>query len=540
MNPGMNSRCLSGLLLLLLLGCHPEPPRPKYVIALSQPTMADQWRESMVQEMERELIFYPDVKLIITDAQNDNQKQINQIDSLIHIGIDLLIVSPNEVEPLTDKISTVYKSGIPVVLIDRVINSYQYTCYIGADNREIGKIAGQYAASKLSGKGNILEVIGLPGSSPAIERHKGFQGVIDQHDSLEIVQTVEGNWQAEYTLKAFDKLDIKLDNIDLIYCHNDEMAQAVNEYLLEKKIEKEFLILGIDALAGSGGGIQMVLDQIIDATFLYPTGGEEAVSTAMEILLEKPVPKEIKLSTSIIDIDNALLMKFQGDKLIKQQSTINQQGEILEARNKTLKNQRLVGALLIFMVLTLMILTLIVLVQLRTKKQINHVLRRQNEEITEQKRLLEDLDLENQEPGTKIPDDPKDRLLSIDQMEIKINRLREESRYHELHLLQNLDDFITKNLSNPNLNIDLIGEHMKLSRVQLYRKLKGLTGISVIDYIQHIRLAHAKELMSASGLSLSEIAEQCGFNSASYFSTTFKNQFGMSPIQWKKSRMTAR
>jgi ABC-type sugar transport system substrate-binding protein/AraC-like DNA-binding protein len=525
--------CLLGI---SITSCQIGIRQPGFTIALSQPTMEDMWRKTMVEEMKRELIFYPGVKLVVTNARNDSQVQINQIDSLIKSGIDLLLVSPNEAATLSGRISEVYQAGIPVILIDRMINSSDYTTYIGSDNQEIGQIAALYTANKLTGKSKVLEVMGLPGSSPAIERHNGFQKEIALHPDIQLVKTVESNWQYGFTRKLFSDLFIDFTGIDAVYCHNDEMALAVSDHLRQMNQPKNFLLLGIDALPGPRGGIQMVLDGLIDATFIYPTGGEEAITTAMKVLQGSTVPREIRLSTSMVDKENARMLKFQGDKLIKQQSSINQQGEILAARNRTLKNQRLVGVLLLLLVMMLMVLSGVVLIQLRTKKRINHLLQRQNEEITEQKRLLEDLDSENQEAGNEIHKDPSDGRSPIDQLAIRKNRLKEGSRIHELQLLESLDDFITKNLSNPSLNIDLISEHMKLSRVQLYRKLKGLTGISVVDYVQHIRLAHAKELISESGLSLSEIAAKCGFNSASYFSTNFKNQFGMSPLQWKKSR----
>ena len=134
------------------------------VIGFSQCTMIDEWRKNMVEEMKREITFFRDynIELIVKDAGDNNEKQIADINDLVSKGIDLLIVSPNEAEPLTPTVEKVYNKGIPVIIVDRKINSTEYTAFIGADNLAIGREAGYFAEELLKGRGNILEITDLP------------------------------------------------------------------------------------------------------------------------------------------------------------------------------------------------------------------------------------------------------------------------------------------------------------------------------------------------------------------------------------------
>ncbi len=159
----------------------------KYVIGFSQCTTADVWRETMQREMQIELAFYPDLEMIMKDANSDNKKQIQDIEEFLEQGIDLLIVSPNESEPLTPIIEKVFNSGIPVIVVDRNITSDAYTAFVGGNNYQIGKEAGIYAAKLLKGKGKIVEITGLTGSTPSIDRQKGFMESLNHYPDISIV-----------------------------------------------------------------------------------------------------------------------------------------------------------------------------------------------------------------------------------------------------------------------------------------------------------------------------------------------------------------
>jgi ABC-type sugar transport system substrate-binding protein len=160
----MRFAVIAFLLLTLFAGCA-EKQRQDYVIGFSQCTGDDEWRRAMLDGMQRELAFHNNTRLIFKDAHANSAVQVQQIEELLKSGIQLLIVSPNESDPLTPVIEKAYKQGIPVVVVDRRTSSPYYTAYVGGDNYQVGKTVGEYAAVLLRGKGKMIEITGLPPST---------------------------------------------------------------------------------------------------------------------------------------------------------------------------------------------------------------------------------------------------------------------------------------------------------------------------------------------------------------------------------------
>jgi len=277
----------------------------KFVIGFSQCNSAEPWREAMNQAMEQEAALHPEIELTILDAQQDNSKQVADIENLIVREVNLLMVSPNEAKPITAVVEKAYKKGIPVIVIDRKILSDSYTTFIGADNLIIGEAAGNYAVKLLKGKGEIVEIWGLKGSTPAIERHEGFVKGISDHPEIEIIYEQDGAWLRRKGMEIMENALQRFEKIDLVYAHNDPMA--IGAYLAAENAKREdkMFFLGIDGLPGPEGGAQAVLNGQMDATFLYPTGGRIAIQTALRILNGKEVEKSITLETTTIDSTNA-------------------------------------------------------------------------------------------------------------------------------------------------------------------------------------------------------------------------------------------
>lgn len=342
--------------LLFLPSCHHEKLVKKYRIGFSQCTGGDAWRQMMQKEMFRELSFHPELELVIKDARDDSQKQIEQIEELLDMGMDLLIVSPNEAEPVTPIVEQVFYSGIPVILVDRKTNSDLYTAYVGADNYEIGKTAGSCIANLLEGKGKIIEVWGLPGSSPASNRHQGFVDAIQDFTEIEVVGEVNGQWEKEYVLKELPAVLKKFPDVDLVYSHNDRMAVGAYQIAQHLGLEHQIHFIGVDGLPGPNGGIQLVESGILDATLLYPTGGEKAIRLASDILNHRPFDKENTLQTTVIDSRNVQIMKLQSDKILKGQKSIERLQEMIDQLRRVFHNQKV--ALYIF-VITLVITILL-------------------------------------------------------------------------------------------------------------------------------------------------------------------------------------
>jgi ribose transport system substrate-binding protein len=277
----------------------------KKLVGFSQANKAEPWRTWMDSTIEREIAKHPDLQLIYADAAQDNSKQVADVENFMRQGVDLLVISPNEARPLTGVVRRAFESGIPVVVLDRSIEGDTYTSFIGADNRRIGAAAGTFAGELLGGRGNVVEIKGLPGSTPAIDRSEGFRDAIKGFPDIKIIHDPVADWlrdkgreQMEAALQANEK-------IDLVYGHNDPMAMGA--YLAAKAMgrDKQMKFIGIDGLPGPEGGAQAVLDGKLEATFLYPNCGVEAVDAASRILRGEQVPKKITLDTVTITKANA-------------------------------------------------------------------------------------------------------------------------------------------------------------------------------------------------------------------------------------------
>jgi ribose transport system substrate-binding protein len=297
---------IAALVVLLALSASCGRSRKsRFLVGFSQCNLGEPWRVSMNKAAREEARKYADMEVVYSDAQQDDSKQVADVETFLRQKIDLLIISPNEAKPLTAVVARAYAQQIPVIILDRAIEGETYTCFIGADNREIGRAAGEYAARVLGGKGDVVEIQGLLGSPPARDRSEGFHAGISNSPGIRIIHNPVANWLRE---EALTQMEIALKahpHIDLVYAHNDPMA--VGAYLAAKAAgrQDEMKFIGIDALPGPEGGIQEVIQGRLAATFVYPSCGKEAIETAHKILMNEPVPRRITLKTALITRENA-------------------------------------------------------------------------------------------------------------------------------------------------------------------------------------------------------------------------------------------
>lgn len=311
------------LTLIVLCGCTSSGKQKKHVIGLSQCMLDDAWRQAMINDMRIEASNYDDVEIIIKDAQNNNETQIQQIRDLIRQKVDVLIISPYQSEPITAVAEEAYRAGIPTIITDRKVNTDQYTSFVGANNYEIGLAAGNYAANYLPPNAIILEIWGLTQTSPAQERHKGFVDALREREDLSF-RKIEGQWLVDTARMELRKLEHP-EQIDFVYAHNDMMAIAAREYFMawDSIRGRELRIIGVDAVAGAG--LEAVEDGRINASFLYLTGGEQVIRTAMRIIQGEPVDKFIPLRTAPVDHQSARTLLLQADQLQKYRQRIEAQ-----------------------------------------------------------------------------------------------------------------------------------------------------------------------------------------------------------------------
>ena len=703
--------------------------KPNYVIGVSQCT-EDIWRDWQNSEMTLESMLHDGVELRFKTARDDSKRQIEQIDSLVESGIQLLIVAPNQLASVTPAINRAYDKGIPVIVFERKTDSPKYTAFVSADNYEIGRIMGEYVAMRLKGKGRVLEILGLKGSSPAEERHKGFTDALKGSD-IEIVASLQSDWTEEKGYETVKNYTGSLEDIDLVFAHNDRSALGARRAFIEAKIIPLPLFCGIDGLPGKYGGIQMVRDGILDASYIYPTRGDQLLQLALDILDEKPYPKETVLTSAIVTSENANVLILESDLVLRQSQRLSRLKDMTDTYMQQLGTHRVISILagvLIFLLLLMVIgiyyhflqtarlndernrmerekldfytqvshelrtpLTLIQapleeLTETEEGKKASpetralyNMLRRNTNQLIELinkmldvqatgsldilatghqnavmapttpvlptapieddgsksdilivddnadirtllRRILQDryqvneaedgqqgLELANEIVPDLIVSDVmmpvmnglefcqrvKDniatshipvilltaRALSKHQVEgyesgadayitkpfsadvllaridnLLKNRLRlkglfaseEEKKVEQAEtpaeepqqLQQKEDKFMTRfreyieqHMSDSNLSVEAIGAELGLSRVQLYRKVKALTGQSPVELLRTVRLHKARRLLQDSVKSISEVAYEVGFTSPSYFTKCFRDEFGASPSE---------
>lgn len=510
-------------LLILLASCTPQR---QYNIGVSQ-CSEDSWRGKLTSELEMSTYFYEGVNLTFTSAHDDSELQERQVDSLVAAGIDLLIISPNQQRQLSKAIDNAFDKGIPVVLFDRKTGSDKYTSFMGADNYEIGFMLGEYAVQHLGGKGAIVEICGLKDSSPAEERHNGFRDAVNRHDGARVVASAYGDWTKESGMRAMEEILGSYDGpVDCIMGGNDRMAAGALEALKMRRPGCDPLMLGVDALPGADGGMCMVRDSILDASAIYPTHGDELLQLALNILDGKSCYKEYKLASSIVTAANANILLLQNEELERRSANLRNLSAKVDVITGTISIQKtLISVCVIFIVMSLVFIVVIthanrqkhrLAVKLAEQKEMAE--RRRDELELERDRLVE-AQLALASNGVSAASDSGADVLSGN----------EEGFRKESEFMQKFNSVVNENMSDADFGVEQIGQELGYSRVQLYRKVKALTGKSPVELLRSYRLGYAKTLLNDASLSVSEVAYRVGFSSPSYFSKCYKDEFGTSP-----------
>ena len=688
-----------------------------YKIAVSQCSQ-DIWRDKLNTELKIGTYFQDGIELQFASADDSDEKQIEQIRQFIADSIDLLIVAPNQVSTVSPAIDEVFDYGIPVIVFDRKTNSEKFTAIIGADNHEMGRLMGEYIATRLKGQGRVLEIKGLKGSSPAIERHEGFVKALSAYPSITLVASLQGDWTEESAIKAIKEYKGDLTNIDFVFGQNDRMAVGASKALPNPTRAK---YCGIDALPGEGNGIACVRDSILDASYIYPTRGDEVLQLAVNILEGKPYKKENPLMGALVTRDNANVLLMQFEEMKRQGEYLDQLHSRADNYLHQLGNQRAITWLALCLVFLLLVLFVVIyryqlqkarIVDERNKMereqldfytQVSHELRtpltliegplnqlattndiqkasteatgllaivqRNTHQLSEiinkmldmqvkgkvgDNQTIEKMDVASAPLPDKgshmdytvlIVDDNADvraYLRSILQDQYQINeaadgqqglalaneivpdlivsdvmmpimnglefchRVKDNTAtshipvilltaramsHHQIEgyesgadayitkpfsadllqarisnllasriklkalftattnteesnsqnektneqvvkedaFLKKFHTFIDSNMTDSDLSVETIGAELGLSRVQLYRKVKALTGLSPVELLRKARLQKAKELIKGTDKTIAEVAYEVGFTAPSYFTKCFKEEFGISP-----------
>ena len=377
------------LLFPVLSSCNTANKDTAVKIGFSQGMNTDDWRRQLNKSMVIEASLHPEVQLEIKDANNNVQQQVKDIEKFINGGVNVIIVSPIEAKPLTSIVEKSIKKGIPVIVVDRKIDSEDYTAYIGADNIEVGRIAAKYIVSNSNGNGKIIEITGLKTSSPAYERGLGFSQILKKHPQVKLITTVNGDWESGSVKPQIKKILQNNPDVEYIFAQNDRMALGAWETAKELGLENKIKFVGVDALNTPNGGIELVKKGILQATILYPTGGNEALRLALKIYNKEPITKNNLLNTIVIDKINAEIIESQLDKVDQQQTVIKQQLDAINVQEQEYASQHsLVRLLTLFLViiLSLAIYSIYSTISIsRKKRQLEQI----NSTVTDQKNEIE-------------------------------------------------------------------------------------------------------------------------------------------------------
>ena len=507
----------------------------KYRIGVSQ-CSDDIWRDKQNAELRMGAYFHDNVELKFATADDSDERQVQQIDSLVDDGIDLLIVAPNQVRTISPAIDRAYDAGIPVIVFERKTNSRKYTAFISADNYEMGRVMGEYIASRLGGQGSVLEIKGLEGSSPAIERHNGFMDAIKDAPGIEVVASLQGDWTeptAYETTRQWlaNNKDVR---VDLVFGANDRTAMGARKAIANSPLSAFHspLYCGIDGLPGENGGIQLVRDSLLDASYIYPTHGDQIIDLAIRILDGQSYDKETMLMSAPVTHDNAKVLLMESEEIMRQANQLDFLHKKADNYLHKLDTQRVINWLAIgIIVLLVVVFVLFYLYHLRKialqrERVVNTLWNLKPEDVSPAAEVtvapeatdsaeptVADEPAVADEP-TASPDDSEPAGVS--------------------HFITRFKEVIESRLADSDVSVEDLAADMSLSRVQLYRKVKAISGSSPVELLRTARLNRAYQLLLTTDKSVSEVAYAVGFTAPSYFTKCFKEEYGMVPGDVRK------
>ena len=527
--------------LLCLLACSRQPA--SFRIGVSQ-CSEDIWRDKLNSELRMAAYAHEGVDLLFASADDSDERQVQQIDSFLDVGIDLLVVAPNQVGTISPAIDRAYDRGVPVIVYERKTDSRNFTAYMGADNRLMGRQMGEFVCQRMKNRARVLEVMGLNGSSPAIERHEGFAEALAQHPEMVLVDALQGDWTEDSGYEAVMNYKGDLSQIDVVFGQNDRMAQGARRAFIEKLGSDErvksgrTLFCGIDGLTGEQGGIALVRDSILEASYIYPTHGDEVLDLALAILEGKPFPAETPLQGALVTRQNANVLLLQAKETDRQTQQVDRLHALADNYFARLNQQRLL-TLLAFGVVALLLVAIFLFylyyrgrVGLQRERVLNNLWNIEpnltsavasQAEVNTGSQKGDEGALEENPPSAPAEQETENEAAEAELSDASASAFISRFR-----------GFVESRMTNSELSIEDLASDMNLSRVQLYRKVKAITGSSPVELLRTARLNRGYQLLLTTDKTVSEVAYAVGFSAPAYFTKCFKDEFGMVPGDVRK------
>ena len=481
------------VLLLFLTGC--QSHQKQFRIGVSQ-CLDDAWRQKMNDEMERELLLHPGMTLSRRIAYGSNEMQCAQIDSFIAERVDLLVVSPNEADEVKPAVTRAYRAGIPVIVADRRVSGDEWTAFIGGDNYRVGELMAEWLISIQSPKKqpvHVLEVAGLPGSTPATLRHQGMMETLSRTGDVQpVIESVMGSWYKEDAYRVVLEYLRTHKNIEAIVAHNDLMAIGAAEAVRDSKGygKGSVRIMGVDGIML---GLQAIVDGTIECSATYPSRGDMIIEAASHILAHEPFVRDTVLETMLMDPVIAGPMLSQYRARMHDFETLHIVQLQSQARWQKIQYGRVILVLILVFVglLFIVALTSLEYSQRKIKKEIKREILPQLEEVQEA---------------------------------IQLSR-------KDVAFSERMKQIVNDHLTDPNLNVEFLGSALSLSRTQIFRRVKAITGKGPLDYIRERRLMRADELLRTTDMTIQQVALELCFSSPGYFTKCYKEYFGHLPSE---------
>ena len=450
----------------------------------------DAWRQKMNKEMQRELLVHPEMMLYTRVAHGSNELQCAQIDSFIAERVDLLIVSPNVAEEIKPAVTRAYRAGIPVIVADRRVTGDEWTAFIGGDNYKVGRLMAEWLSEQFTRHNSkpfiVLEIRGLEGSTPATLRHLGMMEGIQEAQKPITVHSVDGFWLKADAYKAVRTYLQNHPLPDVIVAQNDLMAIGAAEAI--SSFKSPIPIMGVDGILP---GLEAIANGKIECSATYSSRGDMVIGTAIRILRGEPFVRDTVLPTTLIDKTAAQALLIQHNERMHDLETLSIVQRNADEMRREMRASRSVLTYSLVVVSVLFILALSFLIYKQRGLQ------------------------------REIADDVVPQL---EQMQEAIQLSRKDEAFAE-RLKQAVDDHLT----DPNLNVEYLSSMLQLSRTQLFRRVKAVTGKGPLDYIRERRLIRADQLLHTTDMTVQQVSLELCFSSPGYFTKCYKDFFGHLP-----------
>ena len=466
--------------------------QPRFRIGVSQ-CLDDAWRQKMNHEMQRELLLHPELSMYTRIAYGSNELQCAQIDSFIAERVDLLIVSPNETEAVKPAVSRAYRAGIPVIVADRRVTGNEWTAFIGGDNYAVGELMAQWLRSLQSEKGNtlqVLEVTGTTGSAPASLRHAGMMDNLADSTSEIVINSITGNWYQDNAYTIVSEFLKYNKRIDAIVAHNDLMAIGASDAVRDSKGygEGSVHIMGVDCIRL---GLLAIADGKIDCSATYSSRGDLLIETAANILAHEPFVRDTVLQTMMIDAASARPMLLEYDARLHDLETLQLVQVQSDQRWRKMIFDRAVLISIVVLFFALLIMAF------------GYIFFRQRKLQTEIKREI---------------------LPQLEEMQEAVNL-----SHRDVAFAERMKQIVNDHLTDPNFSVEDLGSMLQLSRTQIFRRVKAVTGKGPLEYIRECRLKRAEQLLKTTDMTIQQVANELCFSSPGYFTKCYKDYFGTLP-----------